>query len=429
MDPWRVTLASDPKAVRYTPQPGLALPEGTDEMFLNPHGVVRDTLAALIDVSEAVPWDEPWRRGLRMVVATREAIVIDEKEVLRLEDGRIPAGAIVEHGIPPLREEFFRRRDDVMLLVDGGLRHADMVAVLTSAADGGVWRRHVAVRAPNDPPGAASGAFQVSGPYYTHGSRREAVPPALSMFMFEWRPLVLVMRVTNAAVELGELLHTGEFRALGRVGRDEGWEPVARIAFEAALRDVAEKPGMVVFGAEDDVPVARVFAALATVTGGHCGPPREACGFAEPLLVSGEMSLQAMGAGLGGLTVAEGERRSTHRSGKCSARMRQGVVTMRIGHWMYEDIVKVPGAWLEVEQEPGAPATLRVIPPWLAVPGDRDGPDLAYRLSERSGCARYRAELYVDAPRVSGEVDLDCAIGEVTLLGRVRFDCPLLSRD
>lgn len=418
--------------VQYTPQPLLVPPEGAAALFGRAGDPVRWTLADVVAITEVEPSDELARQGYTAVVVTGESIAVAAKEVLRLADGRIPAGAVKAYGIPPLVEALRTAdRDEVLLLADGGLRQGDLVAVLASASQAGAWRRFVAVRDPADPPGTASGAFAVWGPWYTAGAQPEAVPPSVKVLGLDVRKLVLYMRVTDAAVELGELLHTGEFRGLGRVTREEGWEPIRRIARDAAARDTPDEAGIVVFGAERNVPLARVVAALTAITGERCGGQTEdrgLCWFSARFLVGGEMSLRTMSEGLGSLTVVEREQRSMHPSGYCSGSVRQGSTTVELGRWMNQDIEEVSGEWLVVETEQDGRTTVRVIPPWREMPWNWEGPDRAIKLTEDSGCARYKVELakhhvYRSA---SGEVDLDCTIGDVTVRGRVRFSgCPM----
>lgn len=424
VDRWRATLTRDPLAVRYTPQPGLVPPEASAALFWPAGGPVRFTLREIEALAGAAPGDESARQGQVAVVVSRDGIGVAEKEVLRFADGRIPAGALAGPVIPALVEALRTAGDEMVVVADRGVRHADLGAVLASGARAGIWRRSIAVRDPADPAGTASGSFDVWGPWFTPGAPAEAVAPSIAVLDLDARELVLYMRITDEAVELGELLHSGAFRGLGRVRRDEGWEPVRQIALAAALREPSEIAGIVVFGAEDDVPVERVVAALAAVTGVRCGSHRGVCHFSDKLLVAGEMSLHAMGAGLGALTVAEGEQRSWHPSSHCAGSVARGVKRVWLGRTMNDDIEAVTGVWLEIVKDGEGETTVRVMPPWRETSWNREGPDRAIVLTKGSGCARYEVALGRDtgaSDLAFGAVDLDCTVGAATVRGRVRF--------
>lgn len=399
VDPWAVRIDGEPRRMRFAEASGIELPVRIGE--------------------PRTGW------GGTVVMITRGAIGVAGKQVIGLEEGRIPAGEVKGPVVPRIVEAITPLMSDrapVMLLADRRLRFDDFNYVVNSALRAGSGELSIAVRGPEDPGGTATGEL---GGLTARWSGRVAELKGTRRELFAGgQTFALALMITRDALELGEIRYTGGLEKLARFNHEEGLEPVRGFARALAGRlEATEYLPYVVFGAEPEVPLERVVAALASVGGTvNCeGGPGErekgACWFPLPILDGHAKTLWDLAVpAQGSLTVTLEER---------GARRGEGSQVFDFG-----------GDRCGVEREPGrVAAKLRAngeVRGAVRLIAEDDGrqrvtvevPRVKIEVKDLAACAKFSAELtrhdvILDAGvGVKGFLEIDCDLGDVTVEDR-----------
>jgi hypothetical protein len=400
VDPWAVRLDGEPRRMRFAESSGIELPVRIGEPRAGWNGMV--------------------------VMIRREGIGVAGRQVLALADGRIPAGEVKGPVVPRIVEAIaplLSDRAPVMLLADRRLRFDDFNYVVNSALRAGSRELSIAVRGPEDPGGTATGEMigltaRWSGRVAElKGTRRELFAGG--------RTFALALMITNEALELGEIRYTGGLEKLARFKNEEGLEPVRGFARALAGRlEATEYLPYVVFGAEPEVPLERVVAALASVGGTvNCeGGPDErdkgACWFPLAILDGHAKSLWDLAVPApGSLTVTLEERGARRRSD---------------GSLVFD----FAGDRCSVEREPGwvvaklrANGEVRGAVRLIAEDGGRqrvtvEVPHVKLEVKDLAACAKFSAELtrhdeiLEEDVGVKGFLEIECDLGDVMVEDR-----------
>jgi len=401
-DPWAVRLDGEPRRMLFAGSSGIELPVRVGEVSTGWNGTV--------------------------VMITREAVGVAGREVLALAGGRIPAGEVKGPVVPRLAVAIaavVSDRAPVMLLADRRLRFEDLVLVVNSALRAGSREWSIAVRAPEDPGGTATGEL-VGFTARWSGRMAELKGTRRELFV-GGRTFALALMITREALELGEIRHTGELERLARFTHEEGLEPVRGFARALAGRiEATEYMPYVVFGAEPEVPLERVVAALASVGGtADCSArqfdrDRGVCWFPRPILDGHARSLWDLAVPApGSLTVTLADREPTRRG--------EGAGTQ---------VFSFAGDRCGVEREPGrVAAKLRAngeVRAAVRLIAEDDGrqrvtvevPRVKLEVKDLAACAKFSAELtrhdviLEEGVGVKGFLEIDCDLGDVTVEDR-----------